>query len=162
MLVDRNGRKLEQVKESLGKSTGSVGVIEADVSKGQDTQRYIDQAAARWGRIDVLFSHAGISGAIAPITEYPEEVFDEEAAPRGIRVNILAPGTGSFGSISCFRGEPLFDRQRLYGRRRDEHLTVNDSEKPASQTTGTDRMEPLYPAGSWFWGVKGETVRGRK
>jgi NAD(P)-dependent dehydrogenase (short-subunit alcohol dehydrogenase family) len=31
---------------------------------------------ARWGKIDVLFSHAGISGEIKPITEYPEEIFD--------------------------------------------------------------------------------------
>ena len=29
----------------------------------------------RFGGLDVVFSNAGISGAIAPITEYPTEVF---------------------------------------------------------------------------------------
>lgn len=80
MLVDRDGGKLDQAKECLGASPGGVGAIEADVSKAQDTQRYINETAARWGKIDVLFSHAGISGVITPITEYPEEVFDEVMA----------------------------------------------------------------------------------
>jgi NAD(P)-dependent dehydrogenase (short-subunit alcohol dehydrogenase family) len=30
-----------------------------------------------WGRIDVLFSNAGNAGVIAPLAEFPDEVFDD-------------------------------------------------------------------------------------
>jgi len=152
MLVGRNEANLAQGLQRLGAGQESLGMITADVSDATDTQRYIGETVARWGKIDVLFSHAGIRGVIAPITEYPEAVFDsvmainvrgsflackyvlpqmndggsiiitssimgvtadpgvcayvtskhaliglmrtvaKEAAPRGIRVNILAPG----------------------------------------------------------------------
>ena len=41
-----------------------------------DTQAYINQAVDAWGRLDVLFSNAGLSGTNAPITDYPEDIFD--------------------------------------------------------------------------------------
>jgi NAD(P)-dependent dehydrogenase (short-subunit alcohol dehydrogenase family) len=43
-------------------------------------KRYVDDTVARWGKIDVLFSNAGNSGVIAPVTEYPEDVFDSVVA----------------------------------------------------------------------------------
>lgn len=76
MLVDRNEEDLARAEKRLNAGTGSLGTTKANVSDTQDTQSYIHQAVARWGKIDVLFSHAGISGDIKPITEYPEEVFD--------------------------------------------------------------------------------------
>ena len=47
------------------------------------------------GKIDVLFSHAGISGVVKPITEYPEDIFDAVMA-----VNVR----GSF--LACKYGLP--------------------------------------------------------
>jgi len=76
MLVDRNEEDLARAEKRLNAGTGSLGATKANVSDTQDTQDYIHQTVARWGKIDVLFCHAGISGAIKPITEYPEEVFD--------------------------------------------------------------------------------------
>jgi NAD(P)-dependent dehydrogenase (short-subunit alcohol dehydrogenase family) len=35
---------------------------------------------SRWGKIDVLFSNAGNFGVVAPVTEYPEDVFDSVIA----------------------------------------------------------------------------------
>jgi NAD(P)-dependent dehydrogenase (short-subunit alcohol dehydrogenase family) len=76
MLVGRNEENLARAAKSLKASTDSLGTTQANVADTQDTQKYIHETVARWGKIDVLFSHAGISGAIKPITEYPEEVFD--------------------------------------------------------------------------------------
>ena len=52
----------------------------ADVTSAKDTQAYVDATVARWGPIDVLFSNAGISGVIRPVTDYPEDVFDAVVA----------------------------------------------------------------------------------
>jgi NAD(P)-dependent dehydrogenase (short-subunit alcohol dehydrogenase family) len=152
MLVDRNEENLARAAKTLNAKSDSLGTMKANVADTQETQRYIQETVSKWGKIDVLFSHAGVSGAIKPITEYPEEVFDavmavnvrgtflackyvlpqmndggsiiitssimgvtadpgvcayvaskhaliglmrtvaKEAAPRGIRVNIVAPG----------------------------------------------------------------------
>ena len=76
MLVGRNEENLARAAKTLNASTDSLGTTKANVADTQETQKYIHETVARWGKIDVLFSHAGISGAIKPITEYPEEVFD--------------------------------------------------------------------------------------
>jgi NAD(P)-dependent dehydrogenase (short-subunit alcohol dehydrogenase family) len=76
MLVGRNEGNLTRAAKTLKATADSLGTMKANVADSQETQKYIHQTVARWGKIDVLFSHAGISGAIKPITEYPEDVFD--------------------------------------------------------------------------------------
>ncbi len=76
MLVDNNQEMLTQAEAALGGGSNAVSFMVSDVSDPGQTRAYIDRTVAKWGKIDVLFSHAGISGAIKPITEYPEEVFD--------------------------------------------------------------------------------------
>jgi len=76
MLVGRNEENLARAAKTLNAGTDSLGTTKANVADTQETQKYIHQTVARWGKIDVLFSHAGISGAIKPITEYPREILD--------------------------------------------------------------------------------------
>jgi NAD(P)-dependent dehydrogenase (short-subunit alcohol dehydrogenase family) len=76
MLVDNNQEMLTQAEGALAGGGDAVSSMVSDVSDTQQTRAYIDRTVDKWGKIDVLFSHAGISGAIKPITEYPEEVFD--------------------------------------------------------------------------------------
>jgi NAD(P)-dependent dehydrogenase (short-subunit alcohol dehydrogenase family) len=49
----------------------------ADVRRASDVQAAIAATVQKWGRIDVLFSNAGNAGVIAPLADYPEEVFDD-------------------------------------------------------------------------------------
>lgn len=105
MLVDSDADGLARAAATLGATASSgagpgavtdrVATVCADVSDSTDTQRYLDETVRRWGKIDVLFSHAGIAGVITPVTEYPEEVFDAVMA-----VNVR----GSF--LACKYGLP--------------------------------------------------------
>ena len=95
MLVGRNEDNLIRAAGSLGAGSDTLGIVQANVADTGDTRKYIDQTVAKWGKIDVLFSHAGISGAIKPITEYPEEIFDSVMA-----INVR----GSF--LACKYGLP--------------------------------------------------------
>jgi NAD(P)-dependent dehydrogenase (short-subunit alcohol dehydrogenase family) len=95
MLVDNDEEKLSLAIKALNLPADSAGMIRASVADAADTRSYIDQTVARWGKIDVLFSHAGISGVIKQITEYPEDVFDSVIA-----VNVR----GSF--LACKYGLP--------------------------------------------------------
>ncbi|WP_430396525.1 SDR family NAD(P)-dependent oxidoreductase [Ferrovibrio sp.] len=86
LLVDREEAALMAAEAQLGASSSHAVSVAADVATTQDTQRYLEAAQRLWGGIDVLFLNAGISGAISPVTEYPEETWD-----RVIAVNLRAP-----------------------------------------------------------------------
>ncbi len=89
LLVGRTAEKLTQAAAGLDAGPDCLLTMVADVASAEDTRAYIDLAAERWGNIDVLFSHAGISGVISPVTEYPEEVFDAVLAAN-VRGSFLA------------------------------------------------------------------------
>ncbi len=63
--------------DSLG---GQIVTIEADVTSSPDWERVRDLALDRFGAIDGLINNAGVEGSMAPILEYPEEVFDQVQA----------------------------------------------------------------------------------
>ena len=93
MLVDRDRGGLDAILKALPE--GRATAMLADVTSARDTTAYVEATMARWGPIDVLFSNAGISGVIRPVTDYPEEVFDQVLA-----VNLK----GSF--LACKHGLP--------------------------------------------------------
>ncbi len=98
LLVGRTPEKLARAVASIGADADALDSITADVADAADTRMYLDRAVANWGNLDVIFSHAGISGVIAPITEYPEDVFDAVMA-----TNVR----GSF--LACKYGLPLMN-----------------------------------------------------
>ena len=49
----------------------------------------VARAAETFGRLDVVVSNAGISGVIAPVADYPEDVFDQVLA---VHVRGSVPG----------------------------------------------------------------------
>lgn len=89
MLVDNNQDLLTKAVGELGDGGGAVSSVVCDVSESRQTRDYIDRTVAMWGNIDFLFSNAGIIGAIKPITDFPEEVFDAVMAVN-VRASFLA------------------------------------------------------------------------
>jgi NAD(P)-dependent dehydrogenase (short-subunit alcohol dehydrogenase family) len=52
----------------------------ADVTSSVQVKTAVATAAETFGRLDVVVSNAGISGVIAPVADYPEDVFDQVLA----------------------------------------------------------------------------------
>ncbi len=77
VLVDRDGDALSRALESLGLQEDRLITIKADVALAHDAHRYVQAAVDHFGKIDVLFSNAGNFGTVAPIEDYPTEVFDD-------------------------------------------------------------------------------------
>lgn len=98
LLVGRTAERLARAAASLEASAGTLDTMVADVSDATETRKYLNRAVTEWGNIDVIFSHAGVSGVIKPVTEYPEEVFDQVIA-----TNVR----GSF--LACKYGLPLMN-----------------------------------------------------
>ena len=52
----------------------------ADVTDSVQVKTAVAGAAETFGRLDVVVSNAGIAGVIAPVADYPEDVFDQVMA----------------------------------------------------------------------------------
>jgi NAD(P)-dependent dehydrogenase (short-subunit alcohol dehydrogenase family) len=78
MLVDLNAAALKAATADIGGD--NVAWCVADITKSDQVKAAMASTVGKWGKIDVLFSNAGNFGTVAPITEYPEDVFDSVLA----------------------------------------------------------------------------------
>jgi NAD(P)-dependent dehydrogenase (short-subunit alcohol dehydrogenase family) len=78
MLTDLSDQALRQAAADLGNGLAGdrVAWYAADITKSDQVKACIAATVSRWGKIDVLFSNAGNFGVVAPVTDYPEDVFD--------------------------------------------------------------------------------------
>ncbi len=82
MLTDLSEAALKEAAAKIGggSDTTNIASCAADVTKSDQVRNAIALAVSRFGKIDVLFSNAGNFGTVAPISEYPEDVFDSVIA----------------------------------------------------------------------------------
>ena len=88
-------RPVAEEVEGLG---AEVLAVAADVSKGEDAQRLVEEAASRFGRLDVLVNNAGLLGPRVAIEEYPENEWR-----RVIDANLTGPYLISKAAIPHIR-----------------------------------------------------------
>lgn len=81
MLVDLSDTALKTTVAALGaEANDSLAWCVADVTKSEQVKNAIAATVSRWGKIDMLFSNAGNFGVVAPVVDYPEDVFDSVLA----------------------------------------------------------------------------------
>jgi NAD(P)-dependent dehydrogenase (short-subunit alcohol dehydrogenase family) len=77
LLVDINESALQKLVAELG---SAASFFVADVTKPEDNAAFVKAAVDRFGGLDILLANAGIEGAVAPIVDYPVEMFDKVLA----------------------------------------------------------------------------------
>lgn len=77
-LADLPGPALEAACEML--PSGQVQVVSLDVTSSDAWRNSLAEAIASFGPLDILFSNAGNSGVMAPVVDYPEDVFESVMA----------------------------------------------------------------------------------
>jgi NAD(P)-dependent dehydrogenase (short-subunit alcohol dehydrogenase family) len=78
VLVGIEKAKLEAAVEEIG-AENAVSAV-ADVTDSAAVKAAVAAGVERFGRLDVVFSNAGISGEVAKIVDYPEDVFERTLA----------------------------------------------------------------------------------
>lgn len=117
LLADLAGPGLEESAHGA-KGAGRVETMAVDVSREDDVRRMVEAAVARFGGLDFLVNNAGIEGMVAPIEDFPVEVFDQVLAVnvRGVFLGVkhAAPalrrrGGGAIvnlASVAGLQGDP--------------------------------------------------------
>lgn len=112
---DRLGTETADLVEAQGRRAL---YIHADVSNAADVARYVAETETKLGPIAAFVNNAGLEGVIAPIDEYPDDVFDRLLAinAKGVFLGLKhvlarmrAHGTGAvvnMASTSAIRGRP--------------------------------------------------------
>jgi 3alpha(or 20beta)-hydroxysteroid dehydrogenase len=88
-LVDLSTSGLEESVAAVRRAGGEAVSVEADVTNRADVERYVSATTRAFGGIDRFFNNAGILGAVSPLVDYPEDVFD-----RVMAVNVKAVWLG--------------------------------------------------------------------
>lgn len=82
LLVDRDDQRLQTVTAALD---GDVASFTVDITQDDAPSLIVEEAAKRFGRIDVLVNSAGV------LETYPAEEFPQAAFDRVMNVNVRAP-----------------------------------------------------------------------
>jgi len=157
MLVDLDGDRLAKAARELGADRSAF--VAANVADAEQTRRYVAETVALWGKVDVLFSNAGNDGPLSPITDYPEDLFDQINDGGSIIVTSSTvglkgvPGNCSYvaakhalmGIVRCVSKEVAPRRIRVNSVNPGpvDNPFMRTAEKTLSQVIGRD-------AGKWF------------
>jgi NAD(P)-dependent dehydrogenase (short-subunit alcohol dehydrogenase family) len=84
MITDLEAAALERAADRIGGD--GVAWAVADVTRSEEVENAVAATMDRFGRLDVAFANAGVFGVVAPVSEYPVDVFE-----RVLAVNVVGP-----------------------------------------------------------------------
>ncbi len=77
LVVDLNEAGVTKTVAQIEKAGGLAAGARADVARAADNQSVVEQAVARWGRLDAFYANAGVPQWKADIEDVEEKVFDQ-------------------------------------------------------------------------------------
>lgn len=98
VINSRSEEGIRSVAEEVERLGAEVLAVAADVSRGEDAHRLVDEAVGMFGGIDILVNNAGVLGPRVTIEEYPEEEWR-----RVIDANLTGPYLVSRAAIPHLR-----------------------------------------------------------
>lgn len=75
-VVDLREDAAKATAEQIEKEGGQALAVRADVSRAADNEAAVNQAVARWGRLDIFYANAGVPQGPTRVDEVDEATFD--------------------------------------------------------------------------------------
>lgn len=101
LVVDLNETGAKTTVERIEKAGGQAAAARADVARAADSQAIVEQAVARWGRLDIFYANAGVPQWKTDVEDVEEKIFDQIMA-----VNVKGVYLGAKYAL------PVMKRQR--------------------------------------------------
>jgi NAD(P)-dependent dehydrogenase (short-subunit alcohol dehydrogenase family) len=80
IVADINADGGEATVRCIKDAGGEATFIQADVTQAADVAAAVQAAVTTYGRLDCAHNNAGIEGALTPLLDYPDEMFDRVMA----------------------------------------------------------------------------------
>jgi NAD(P)-dependent dehydrogenase (short-subunit alcohol dehydrogenase family) len=151
--VDVNPSELDETLAAV-RDAGSEGLpVRADVTDAADVERYVAEATTHFGGVDFLFNNAGIEGAYAPLTEYPEETFrrvlDVNVVGVWLGMKYAGPamrerGGGSIVNVASTAGLGGTPNLIAYGA--SKHAVIGMTKSAAIELAPETRVNAICPS----------------
>jgi NAD(P)-dependent dehydrogenase (short-subunit alcohol dehydrogenase family) len=77
VLAARRDKELASLASEIQNDGGEATFIKTDVSSSEDVRKMVDHTIQTYGRLDFAINNAGIEGMFAPITELPDEQWEQ-------------------------------------------------------------------------------------
>ncbi len=100
VICGRTQEKLDETVDAIEEREGDVMALQADIADPLEVEDLYDQVEDRFGRLDIVFAHAGINGVWAPIEE-----IDPKEWNRTVQINL----SGTFYTVKY--AVPLLKQQ---------------------------------------------------
>ena len=123
VLTDINETEGNKLVLEITNNGGDAIFIKADTSKSEDSKKSVDEALAKFSKLDIAINNAGIGGPIQPVGEYDIEGWDKVIAINlsgvfyGMRYQIpamLKNGKGSIVNVASILGSVGFANSSAY------------------------------------------------
>ncbi|MGU3492939.1 SDR family NAD(P)-dependent oxidoreductase [Xanthobacteraceae bacterium A53D] len=151
--VDRDRAAAEETARQVAAAGREALALAADVTVAAEVERFVAETEDRLGPIAAFANNAGIEGVVAPIFDYPDDMFDQVMAVnvRGtflglkhVLARMRARGTGAVvntASTSSVRGRPA-----LAGYVASKHAVLGLTRVAALDMAGTRvRVNAVLP-----------------
>ncbi|MGH2875187.1 MAG: SDR family NAD(P)-dependent oxidoreductase [Solirubrobacteraceae bacterium] len=125
LIVDLEAERLERA--AAGLDGDALAWRAADVTSSEQVQAAVDECVARFGGLDIAFANAGIFGVVAPVSEYPADVF-----ARVMAVNVLGSFLVASHALRVMRpGGSLIINSSVVGLTSDQGIAAYATSKHA-------------------------------
>jgi len=125
LLLDLEAEALERAVAELGPERAAH--LAGDTTDSATVEAAVAAAVERYGGLDIAFANAGIAGRIAPLTEFPEDVFEAV-----MRVNVLGPFLVAKHALRAMRrGGSLIINSSVVGLTSDRGIAAYATSKHA-------------------------------
>jgi 3-oxoacyl-[acyl-carrier protein] reductase len=101
LVVDLNETGAKTTVERIEKAGGQAVAARVDFARAADSQAIVEQAVARWGRLDIFYANAGVPQWKTDVEDVEEKIFDQIMA-----VNVKGVYLGAKYAL------PVMKRQR--------------------------------------------------
>lgn len=99
----------------------------ADVTSSEQVEAAVAEAVRQFGRLDIAFANAGVFGVVAPVTDYPLDVFE-----RVMAVNVLGSFLVAKHALRVMeRGGSLIINSSVVGLTSDQAISAYATSKHA-------------------------------